>query len=158
MLTKEFTTFDISSPSNIAGELEGVEVQVQQPIAYGFGFQANATYVDGHDANGNPLVGTSQITYNVVGYYENKWVSARLAYTYRSHYFVGLDRSSDENQSNYGTLDGSLDFNITPNLAITLDAVNITNSLLKYYAANPTQIRALYDNGTQVFFGIRAKF
>jgi iron complex outermembrane receptor protein len=85
-------------------------------------------------------------------------VSARLAYTYRSHFFVGLDRSSDENQENYGTLDGSLDFNITPNIALTIDAVNMTNSLLKYYAANPTQIRALYDNGTQVFFGLRAKF
>jgi iron complex outermembrane receptor protein len=158
MLNKDFETFDISSPSNIAGQLSGVELQVQQPIAYGFGIQANGTYVDGHDENGNPLVGTSKITFNVVGYYENKWVSARLAYTYRSHFFVGLDRSSDENQQNYGTLDGSLDFNITPNIALTIDAVNMTNSLLKYYAANPTQIRALYDNGTQVFFGLRAKF
>jgi len=158
MLNKDFETFNISSPSNIGGELSGFELQVQQPIAWGFGFQANGTYVDGHDDLGNPLVGTSKLTFNLVGYYENKWVSARLAYTYRSHYFVGLDRSSDENQENYGTLDGSLDFNITPNIALTLDALNITNNRLKYYAANPTQIRAVYDNGTQVFFGLRAKF
>jgi iron complex outermembrane receptor protein len=158
MLNKDFESFDISSPSNTTGELSGVEVQVQQPIAWGFGFQANATYVNGHDVDGNPLVGTSEWTYNAIGYYENKWMSARLAYTFRSHYFVGLDRSSDENQENYGTLDGSLDFYVSPNFAITIDAVNMTNALLKYYAANPTQIRAIYDNGTQVFFGIRAKF
>jgi iron complex outermembrane receptor protein len=154
----EFQPYLISSPFNIGGKLGGVELQIQQPIAYGFGFQANATYVDGHDDMGNPLVGTSKITANLVGYYENKWVSARLAYTYRSHYFVGLDRSSAENQANYGTLDGSLDFNITPSIALTVDALNITNAKLKYYAANPTQVRAVYDNGTQVFFGIRAKF
>ena len=103
-------------------------------------------------------MGTSKYTFNLVGYYENKWVSARLAYTYRSHYFVGLDRSSAENQDNYGTLDGSLDFTVTPNIVLTVDALNITNARLKYYAANRTQVRAVYDNGTQIFFGLRAKF
>ncbi|MHB8528946.1 MAG: TonB-dependent receptor [Caulobacteraceae bacterium] len=152
------STYAISSPFNIGGELSGVELQVQQPVAYGFGFQANFTYVDGHDDAGNPLVGTSKYTYNLVGYYENHWVSARLAYTYRSHYFVGLDRSSAENQDNYGTLDGSIDFNVLPNVALTFDALNITNNKLKYYAADATQPRAVYVNGTQLFFGIRAKF
>ncbi len=150
--------FTISAPSNIGGELSGVELQIQQPVAYGFGFQANGTYINGHDDNGAPLVGTSEWTGNVVGYYENKWVSARLAYTYRSHFFVGLDRSSAENQNNYGTLDASVDFNVTPNVAITFDALNITNNLVKYYGANTTQVRAVYDNGTQLFVGVRARF
>ena len=47
---------------------------------------------------------------------------------------------------------------MTPNISLTLDALNITNNKLKYYAQNTTQVRAVYDNGTQVFFGIRAKF
>ncbi len=158
MLNNDNEVFTISSPTNIGGELSGVELQVQQPVAYGFGFQANGTYVDGHADDGSQLVGTSKWTYNLVGYYENKWVSARLAYTFRSHYFVGLDRSSAENQADYGTLDASVDFNVTPNVAITFDALNITNNLLKYYAANPTQVRAVYDNGTQLFLGVRAKF
>ena len=160
MLTNTIEPFVISAPSNIGGQLSGVEMQVQQPIAYGFGFQANGTYINGHDDDGNPLVGTSSWTGNVVGYYENKWVSARVAYTYRSHFFVGLDRSSAENQNNYGTLDASVDFNVTPNVAITFDALNITNSLLKYYGANTTQVRAVYDNGTQLFVGVTpcAKF
>jgi iron complex outermembrane receptor protein len=151
-------TYVISSPYNVSGELSGFELQVQQPVAYGFGFQANYTYVDGHDVNNSPLVGTSKDTYNLVGYYEQKIVSVRLAYTYRSHYFVGLDRSSAENQADYGTLDGSLNIAVTPNISLTLDALNITNNKLKYYAQNTTQVRAVYDNGTQVFFGIRAKF
>jgi len=153
-----FKTYQVSSPINTSGEVKGVEVQVQQSLPYNFGFQANVTYVDSHDADGNPLVGTSKWTANVVGYYEKDWLSARLAYTYRSHFFVGLDRSAAENQDNYGSLDGSLNININKNIALTLDALNITNNKLKYYALNKSQPRAVYDNGSQIFFGIRLRY
>jgi iron complex outermembrane receptor protein len=154
-----FSTYNISSPINSSGKVQGVELQVQQPIAYGFGFQANFTYADSKDNTvGGPLVGTSKFTWNAVGYYENSFLSARLAYTYRSHFFVGLDRSAAENQDNYGTLDGSLEFKATKNIAFTVDALNITNNKLKYYALSKTQPRAVYVNGTQVFFGVRLKY
>jgi iron complex outermembrane receptor protein len=157
-LTKNYQPYQISSPFNISGELTGVEVQLQQPIGMGFGFQANATYIDGHDATGAPLIGTSRWTGNAVGYYENHGLSVRVAYTYRSHFFVGLDRASPESQDNFGTLDASVAYQILPNVALTVDAVNITDSLLKYYGANTTMIRAVYNNGTQVFAGIKIKF
>jgi iron complex outermembrane recepter protein len=153
-----FMPYNISSPVNSSGQLKGVELQVQQPLAYGFGFQANFTYVDGHDQNGGSLVGTSRVTYNLVGYYENSWVSARLAYTYRSDYLVGLDRSSLENEAGNGQLDASVNFSVTKNVTLSVDALNLTNSLLKYYAANPTQVRAVYNNGTQVYAGVHVKF
>jgi iron complex outermembrane receptor protein len=150
--------FTISSPLNTTGELSGVELQVQQPIGYGFGFQANATYVDGHEADGNPLVGTSRYTYNLVAYYEDHGLSARLAYTFRSAFFVGLSRAADENQEDYGTLDASINYQVTPQITVTVDALNLTNQLLKYYAQNTTQLVAVYSNGTQVNAGIRFKF
>jgi iron complex outermembrane receptor protein len=93
-----------------------------------------------------------------VVYYENYGFSARLAYTYRSHYFAGLDRSSAENQADYGTLDASLNYQVSKNVSINIDALNLTNNLLKYYANNPTQVRAVYENGTQVYGGIHFKF
>ena len=93
-----------------------------------------------------------------MGYYDKDPLSVRLAYTFRSHYFVGLDRSSAENQGNYGQLDGSISLNLTKHIALTADALNITNSRLRYYAQNKDQPRAIYSNGTQVFFGARAKF
>jgi iron complex outermembrane receptor protein len=153
-----FATYNISSPINTTGQVKGVEFQIQQPLPYNFGFQANATILDGSDANGNPLVGTSKLTANVVGYYEVPRFNIRIAYTYRSHYFVGLDRGADESQAGYGELDGSANFNITKNITFSIDALNMTNSLLKYYAANPTQVRAVYDNGTQVYAGFHVKF
>src|SRR3569832_130455 len=124
----------------------------------GFGFQANATYIEGHDVTGAPLVGTSKWTANVVGYYENKWLSARLAYTYRSHYFIGLDHASPENEASVGQLDMSVNVNVTPNVTLSVEALNLTNSKLIYYAANRTQVRAVYDNGTQLFAGVHVKF
>lgn len=153
-----FTPYVISSPSNIAGHLYGVELQDQQPLPWNFGYQANFTYINGSDAQGHPLVGTSQVTYNLIGYYEVKEFNVRLAYTYRSHFFVGLDRSAQENQAGYGELDASLNINVTPQVTFTVDALNLTNGLLKYYAANPTQVRAVYDNGTQVYAGVHVKF
>ena len=153
-----FETYTISSPVNTTGTVKGIELQDQQPLPYGFGYQVNATFIDDSDANGNALVGTSKVTYNIVGYYENRWFNARLAYTYRSKYFVGLDRGADETQAGYGELDASANFTITKNVTLSVDALNLTNSLLKYYAANPTQVRAVYDNGTQLYAGIHVKF
>ncbi len=154
----DFETYTISEPFNTTGKVEGIELQVQQPLPYNFGVQANFTYVDSEDADGHPLVGTSRVTYNLIGYYENKWLSARLAYTYRSHYFVGLNNATPENEDGNGQLDASVNVDVTPNIALTFDAKNITDGLLKYYALNKTQPRAVYDNGTQLFFGLRAKF
>jgi iron complex outermembrane recepter protein len=153
-----YEPFTVSAPTNVSGELKGVEMQVQQPLPYNFGFQGNFTYVNGADDSGNPLVGTSKITYNLVGYYEVSWVNVRLAYTYRSSYFVGLDRASIENEAGFGQLDGSINFTVTKNVTFSIDGLNLTNSLLKYYAANPTQVRAVYDNGTQVYAGVHVKF
>ena len=153
-----YSPFVISSPTNVSGQLKGVEVQVQQPLPYNFGFQTNFTYVDGEDANGNALVGTSKVTANAVVYYEVPLFSVRLAYTYRSHYFVGLDRSAQENEADNGQLDASANLNVTKNVTFTIDALNITDSLLKYYAVNPTQVRAVYENGTQVYAGVHVKF
>lgn len=156
--TPVFANYIITSPINTSGTVKGVEFQIQQPLPMHFGFLANLTYLEGEDADGGPLVGASRVTYNVVGYYENNRLSARLAYTYRSHFLVGLDRSAAENQDSYGQLDGSINFRVTDNISLNLDALNLTDEILKYYGDNKTQPRAAYKNGTQVFFGIRAKF
>jgi iron complex outermembrane receptor protein len=154
----DYESFTISSPTNVSGELKGVELQLQQPLPYNFGIQTNFTYVDGEDQNGQALVGTSKVTYNLVGYYEVPLFNIRLAYTYRSHYFVGLDRASTENEAGNGQLDASANLNISKNVTLTVDALNITDTLLKYYANNPTQVRAVYENGTQLYAGVHVKF
>ncbi len=150
--------YTLTSPTNVAAELKGVELQLQQPLPYNFGFQTNLTYISSHAATGGPMIGTSKITYNLVGYYEQKWGSVRLAYSYRSSYFIGFDRGTPEHEEGYGQLDASVNVNVTPNITLTFDAKNISDSLIKYYASNTTQPRAVYDNGSQYYFGIKARF
>jgi iron complex outermembrane receptor protein len=156
--TPVFSTYTITSPFNSSGHDEGIELSWQQPLWDGFGVNANYTHAAGVDAGGGPLVGDSKDTANLTGYYENSWLSTRLSYNYRSKMLVGLDRSSAENQAAYGTLDASVQFTVTDWASITFDALNLTNQTLKYYAASPTQPRALYSNGTQLFAGVRLKY
>jgi iron complex outermembrane receptor protein len=156
--TPVFSTYTITAPFNSSGHDEGIEVSWQQPIWGGFGVNANWTHAAGVDSGGGPLVGDSKDTANLTGYYENDWLSARLSYNYRSKMLVGLDRSSAENQAAYGTMDASVQFTVTDWASITFDALNITNQTLKYYAADTTQPRAFYSNGTQLFAGVRLKY
>ncbi|MDE1986315.1 MAG: TonB-dependent receptor [Alphaproteobacteria bacterium] len=156
--TPIYSTYTITSPFNSSGHDEGVEVNWEQPIYGGFGVQTNFTYANGVDNGGGPLVGDSKETANFTGYYENEWLSARVSYMYRSKMLVGLDRSSAENQNAYGTLNASVQFTVTDNISLTFDGLNLTNQTLKYYAANTTQPRALYSNGSQLYAGVRFKY
>lgn len=153
-----YSTYAITSPFNSSGHDEGIELSWQQPIWNGFGVQTNYTYASGVDNAGGPLVGDSKNTANLIGYYENTWLSVRLSYNYRSKMLVGLDRSSAENQNAYNTLDASVGFTITDWASLNIDALNLTNQTLKYYANTETAPRALYSNGTQVYASVRVKF
>ena len=155
---KQTGPYTITSPFNTSAEDKGFELAYQQTIWNGFGIQGNFTHATGHTVDGTPLVGASNTTYNVTGFYENKRFSARVAYTYRSHFLVGLDRSFNENQDSYGSLDASLNFNVTNQLRISLDALNLTDEILKYYGNDTSQPRAFYDNGRQYYLGAHFTF
>jgi iron complex outermembrane receptor protein len=155
--TNTFDTYNISAPINSSGSVKGMELSWQQPLSMGFGFQANYTYANASEDNGAALVGASKNTYNAVGYWENHGFSARLAYTYRSHFFVGLDRSTPEYQDDTGTLGASIGYQLTKNVSLNFDGLNLNDPILKYYGINKDQPRAFYRNGRQYYFTVRVK-
>jgi iron complex outermembrane receptor protein len=155
--TGTFDTYTISAPTNSSGEVKGIELAWQQPLGWGFGAQANYTYADAKETGGRDLVGASKNTYNVSAYYENRGFGARLAYTYRSAFFVGLDRSTPQYQDDTGTLAASLSYDVTKNLSLNFDALNLNDPVLKMYGANKDQPRAFYANGRQYYFTVRMK-
>jgi iron complex outermembrane receptor protein len=151
--------FDISQRSNGGGgHVEGVELTVQAPIWNGFGVQTNYTYSHAKTESGDPLPGNSENTFNITGYYENDRLSARLAYTYRSNFFITVDRASPLNQKSLSELDAQLSFNVTPQVALTFDAINLTDEKIEQYAGDTFRPRAIYDNGRQYYAGVRFKF
>jgi iron complex outermembrane receptor protein len=157
--THAYENYTISAPVNSSGQVQGFELAWQQPIAHtGFGFLGNYSFADSEASGGGTLVGDSRHTFNLTGYYENKIVSARLAYTYRSHFYVGLNEASPENQADTGSLDASVNIKLNKYTNFSIQGLNLTDELLKYYAANPSQIRAVYENGRQVYFGLHVKY
>jgi len=155
--TGTFDTYTISAPINSNGEVKGIELAWQQPIGMGFGVNANYTYADGKESGGQDLVGTSKNTYNAGAYYENRGFGARISYTYRSAFFVGLDRSTPQYQDDTGTLSASVSYEINKNFSLVFDALNLNDPILKMYGANRDQPRAFYANGRQYYFTVRMK-
>jgi iron complex outermembrane receptor protein len=157
-----FVSYLLSTPVNAKGRVEGAEIAYWQAFTENFGFIGNYTYADGKQTslitNGDDrLVGTSKNTYNVQGYFENKMFSARVAYTYRSAFFSGLDRNTAFSQEAIGTLSASLVYNINDMFSLQLDGQNLNNPILKYSALNQDQPRAFYKNGAQYFLTARFK-
>lgn len=160
--------FLVTAPVNGGGGTnKGVEVNWQQPIAWGFGIIANYTYSDAKkkksavvasDGFSRVIDGNSKHTYNVTGYFEDKWVSARLAYSFRSKFRSGIDRSTPMWQDDFGQLDGSVLIHVTKQVDLSFDAQNITNSKLYYFVGDKAVPRAYYDNGRTFYAGARLNF
>ena len=154
---KKFNTYVIQSPTNIGARNKGVELSYQQGLWGGFGVVGNYTYTNGKADDGAAVVGSSRGTYNLEGYYEDERLSARLAYTYRSSFLAGLFSSSPQYVHGVGNLAASINYKIDERYSLTFDVLNLNNPVLKYYGANQDQPTALYSNGRQYYFGLRAK-
>ncbi|TAM37141.1 MAG: TonB-dependent receptor [Rhodanobacter sp.] len=161
-LTHQLETYKISMPINADASVTGVELAYNQPIGEFFGVNANYTYADGSTdhtwADGsNHLLGTSKNTYNIGGYFENDRFGARVSYTWRSAFLIGLSGASPYYQNSFGTLAASLSYKATDWLSFSLDALNLNNPTIKYYqsSAIPT---SFYMNGRQYYLNAHLKF
>jgi iron complex outermembrane recepter protein len=140
------------------GTVAGVELAALQPIWGGFGVQANYTYSDANaDDDQLEIPGNSKHSGNLVLYYEVPRWQGRLAYNYRSEFFVTFDRSTQLNQESLQSLDASFSINLVHNLAFTLDGVNLTDEKVVQFASDTFRPRAWYDNGRYYFVGFRWK-
>jgi iron complex outermembrane recepter protein len=140
------------------GRIQGYEVAFTKPLWGGFGAQVNYTFSDAEADNGDPIPGNSRDVVNLTGYFENERVSARLSYIYRSEFFVTFDRSTQLNQDDLKSLDASVVVNVTDNLALTFDGVNLTNEDIVQFATDRFRPRGIYDNGRIYFAGARVRF
>lgn len=161
-LTHQLEAYKVAMPINTDGSVSGMELTYEQPIGKNFGVSANYTYADGSSSHtwadgSHALQGTSKNTYNVGGYFENDRFGARLSYTYRSSFLIGLSGANPYYQGAFGTLSASLSLKATDWLSVSFDALNLNNSNIKYYqsATIPT---AFYNNGRQYYLNLHFKF
>jgi iron complex outermembrane receptor protein len=138
------------------GNVKGLELNALQRFGHGFGLQANYTYSDAQADDPNlEIPGNSKNSGNVIGFFENARFGARLAYSYRSEFFVTFDRSTRLNQDSLKSLDASLAVNLFRGLALTIDGVNLTDEKIVQFASDSFRPRAVYDNGRYFFIGVR---
>lgn len=151
--------FDVNRRANgPGGRNQGFEAQVSRALWGGFGVIGNYTYSDAKIDGGGQVAGNSKHALNLTGYYENDLLSARLSYNYRSKFFISIDRAAPLNQAATESLDGSLAVNITDNIALTADAINLTNEKIVQFSGTADRPRAIYDNGRQFYFGVRVRY
>ncbi|MCF6217075.1 MAG: TonB-dependent receptor, partial [Emcibacter sp.] len=146
---------EVIGPANTQdGSLYGFEFTYQQTydflpgILSGLGVQATYTYVNANDLSNSTLgadrsaigdnlalVGVSKHTINLTGFYENKKISARLAYNWRSDFALTprdvIFPFSPIIGESTGQLDGSFFYNITDQIKVGIQAVNILDEVTK---------------------------
>ncbi|HEY6125420.1 MAG TPA: TonB-dependent receptor, partial [Steroidobacteraceae bacterium] len=152
--------YQIDRPVNgEGGDIQGVELSWQQPIFGGFGVIMNYTYSDASSDGDEPVPGNSKNNANLTAYFENERFGARLAYNYRSEYFIDNDRGRQLYADTTDSLDLSVNVNLTDNFALTFDGVNLLDEeLFQYYDNDKTRPARYYDNGPIYYFGVRVKF
>ncbi|MCW8126297.1 TonB-dependent receptor [Microbulbifer halophilus] len=162
--------YEVTRPQNTgSGSLEGVELAYTQffdnlpGFWSGFGIQANATFMDGEaesppDAEGNTemqnLQNVSDESYNLVLLYEKYDFSARLAYNWRSDYYLNFDEAGAQPGSSVivtdtDSLDLALNYDWNENLSFLLEATNLTDSVYSdYFGGGGSADESLYPRDT----------
>jgi outer membrane receptor protein involved in Fe transport len=179
-------TVAIAGPQNGGdGTMKGFEIAYQQfydmlPAPFdGFGIQANYSYIKAEgvpnsnlSANAGDFVftqdlglqGQSDHTANFALMYEKSDWALRMAYNWRSEYLLtsrdvitGLPVYNDDQ----GYMDASAFYNVTDNIKVGLQAVNLLNTETRTYSkidANMKVPRTWFVDDTRYTFVVRANF
>lgn len=157
----------LNTPINAGtATVEGVEMQIQHAWENGFGGYFNFTYNDVSEVNdGDRLIDlpfNSKESYNAGVYYEDDVFSARLNYNYRSEYFLASTEFGNRYRDDQRQLDAQLSYNLSENITLTLEALNITDEIWENYyerATDGLRVGGTQSaNGRRFFAGARFKF
>jgi TonB-dependent receptor len=155
------------------GSITGVEVGIQKtfdtlPEPFdGLGASANYTYVtssinraEGSGASDCDYNGLSPHTFNISGFYEKGPWQARLAYNYRDEFlFQCFSNFSEPRQREaFGQLDFSASFDVTDNMQVFVEGINITGSDTRDFSRFRNRFLTFSDTGSRFSIGVRAKF
>lgn len=159
----------VTTFANVSGAYaRGVEAAWNQKFTFlpgllkGFGVEANVTYVDSQileyaanqSASGKNeyglLPGTSRLTWNLAGYYEDRGLQARLSAQYVGPSLFGLsnsDKAFDTIQDERLTLDFTSSYQLRRGVLVYFNARNLLDTPLRYYegSSNRPIQREFYD-------------
>ena len=164
--TGQEIVFQVTKPSNVeTADVDGLEVAVQHMFGdTGFGTLANATIVNTNAEYDKTRFDRSFVitglsdTYNLVGFYENDKYQLRLAYNWRDEFLMDFRNNEPVFVEAYGQWDMSASYNLTQNITLTLDGINITGEENLQHARFDNQFLLAEESGPRYTIGVRAVF
>lgn len=136
------------------------------PLSH-LGFQVSFTLLDvtADYASGalrihNELTGLSRSTYNLVGFYEDDRLMARLGYYWRARYLssVGSSIQAPSYTDSFGSLDGAFSLEIDKATTLTLEAVNLLNTTRYAFAMTRDRPQEIHQYGRTFSVQLRHTF
>lgn len=164
----------VTQPLNYSDKKQtrGIEFALQHMFGdTGFGTGINVTLVDSDNTYDNdavfetqtPLAGLSDSA-NFQGFYEKEGLSVKVTYSWRDGYLIGVgqDQGSSDNPPQYhedfGQLDFSVNYDVTDNLAVSFEGVNLTNETERGYGRYEEQFLFARQYGARYIVGARYSF
>lgn len=170
-------TYRITRPQNArTAHINGLELGAQQFLDFlpapwrGLGWQATYTFVDGEaplTATGAPqrLQELSRHSANLVALYEQRTVSARVAYNWRSRFVTGYTSGVGARANEviptytagYGWLDAALNFRLNDRLTLGFEASNLLRTRRWSYFGVETRPQNEWLNDRQLALTLALK-
>ncbi|HEY6817597.1 MAG TPA: TonB-dependent receptor [Croceibacterium sp.] len=164
-------TFQVQKPiNNEEGHIYGFEIAGQYFFGdTGFGVAAAYTMVEGDvgyditaptTADQFALLGLSD-TANASLIYENYGFSARLTYNWRGTFLSNNSRGGSRNPvfvKEYDQLDFNLSYDVTENIAVSFEGINLTKSDVQTFARTENQPWFIVEGDRRFYLGARFKF
>lgn len=179
------TTADIfnyrTTGNGEGGELNGWELQYQQPFNFGpdwlrnFGIKTNITSIESEVNTGTAdlpvlsrLNGQSDKSYNATLWYENEsGFSGRVSYTFRSDYqstarTVAKDAAGQiagsDNTDDVAVVDASFAYQLNEQIKFTFDALNLTDEPETLLISDYELVDTTLKSGRQFYLGVQYSF
>jgi TonB-dependent receptor len=164
--------YQVTQPLNgEAASIRGLEVSLQNQLRFlpspfnGIGLYANYTLSDStahfpQHAGDSTLPGQSKHVGNLAASYEKGGFSGRVSVNFHGSYIdiVGADNTQDRFYDTNSQLDVTATQKLTRNLRVYVDALNLNDSLLRYYQAVPARLLQEEHYRWTMNFGVRVEF
>ena len=157
--------FEVTRPVNSEDvSVDGIEIIVQHTFGEsGFGFQANTTITDSNTeyddlskAAQYPVYGLSDSA-NFIGFYDKDGLQVRIAYNWRDD-FLASGGGNPRYTEAYGQVDASVSYELTDNLTVSLEGLNITDETTRQYGRHKDMTFNYIETGARYNLGVRYNF
>ncbi|WP_223796536.1 TonB-dependent receptor [Sphingomonas nostoxanthinifaciens] len=163
--------FNVNTPiNNKDAEIYGLEIAGQYFFGNsGIGVSAAYTLVRGDigiDVAADPnvdqfaLIGLSD-TANATLIYDKYGISARLSYNWRGKFLSAVNKDAFHNPEftkAYGQVDLNISYDVTPHLALSVEAINLNKESVVTYARSTNEIWLAQEGQRRFLFGARYRW